>query len=169
MSNFIVKKAAMQDVAAISQIHAASWKEAYKGLVPQAYLDQLKNDFWEAAFTQWIGDKRLEVLLLLDSSTPVGTVAYGKARDERYSSYGEIVSLYVLPSYFGRGVGKELLEASIQELYKMQYKGIYLWVLKENHRARKFYEKNQFMFTGMELLDTIMEQPIIDLCYLYEF
>ena len=49
-----IRKATIDDVKAISRIHALSWKSAYKGIVPQAYLDELKEDFWVQAFEAWI-------------------------------------------------------------------------------------------------------------------
>lgn len=41
-----IKTATINDVKDISYIHAVSWKTAYKGVIPQDYLDNLKNDFW---------------------------------------------------------------------------------------------------------------------------
>ena len=35
-----IREATPKDVKDISRIHALSWKSAYKGIVPQAYLDK---------------------------------------------------------------------------------------------------------------------------------
>lgn len=49
-----IRKATIDDVKDISRIHALSWKSAYKGIVPQTYLDELKEDFWVPVFEAWI-------------------------------------------------------------------------------------------------------------------
>ena len=44
------------DAAAISRIHAAGWKFAYRGMVPQDYLDALRDDHWEQLFAGSLAD-----------------------------------------------------------------------------------------------------------------
>ena len=100
-----IRKATIDDVKYISRIHALSWKAAYRKIVPQAYLDELKEEFWIPAFTGWIKDNALAVQLIYDNGSPVGCIAYGKSRDEALPDWGEIVSLYLLPEYFGKGCG----------------------------------------------------------------
>lgn len=53
----------------------------------------------------------------------------------------EIISIYLLPDYMGRGFGKALFDSVIVELKNMGYRNIFLWVLEENLRARKFMKK----------------------------
>ena len=60
-----------------------------------------------------------------------------------YSGFGEVVSLYLLPAYYRKGYGRELLE-SVRDALLEHYEGVYLWVLRENARARAFYEKLGF-------------------------
>ena len=78
-----IKQAAIQDAKTISHIHASSWKSAYKGIVPQPYLDQLQKDFWVEAFENWIETNTITALLIYDNDVPVGCIAYGKSRDEK--------------------------------------------------------------------------------------
>lgn len=35
-----IRKATLKDVGIISKIHALSWKAAYKGIIPQKYLEE---------------------------------------------------------------------------------------------------------------------------------
>jgi hypothetical protein len=55
-------KASTKDSEIISKLHALSWKTAYKGIVPQEYLDELKYDFWVDAFQNWISNNILREL-----------------------------------------------------------------------------------------------------------
>ena len=77
----------------------------------------------------------------------VGFVGYGDRGDEAPNT-GEIFALYVLAEYYGKGVAQQLMKAGLQQL--MNYPQICLWVLKENKRAIRFYEKNGFRLNGEE-------------------
>ena len=69
--------------------------------------------------------------------------------DEIRRLYSE-VALYVLADYYGKGVAQQLMKAGLQQL--ANYPQICLWVLKENKRAIRFYEKCGFVPTGEELV-----------------
>jgi len=164
-----IRKATLDDVNNISRIHALSWKSAYKGIIPQSYLDELREDFWVPAFTTWINENVLTAQLIFENGSPVGCVAYGKSRDNSLPDWGEIVSIYLLPEYFGKGYGAKLLETALLDLKKAGYYNIYLWVLKENQRARRFYEKNKFQCSNDKCTIEIMGQKLTELRYIYAF
>ena len=132
------------DIGHVSSIYAQSWKAAYAGIVPQEYLDALKEDRWSPILTK----SPFTSLVLLDGGRYVGTSAFGQARDAAMQGWGEIVSIYLMPQYFGLGYGDKLLDAVVSFLKQEGYGGIYLWVLAENRRARRFYERHQFRHNG---------------------
>lgn len=160
------RKATLEDVKDISRIYALSWKAAYQGIVPQPYLDQLEEDFWVPAFQTWMENHTLSANLVFDGSTPVGCAAYGQSRDEKWPDWGEIVSLYVLPDYWSKGYGRKLFESALCDLKNSGYQTIYLWVLKENERARKFYERMNFQCTYEECTCRIMDKTLVDIRYI---
>ena len=164
-----VKKATIDDVKDISRIHALSWKYAYKGIILQAFLDELKEDYWVSAFVDWIKDKVLTAQILFENSKPIGCVAYGTSRDKSLPDWGEIISLYLLPEYFGKGYGNKLLNSALLDLKELGYESIYLWVLKDNQRARRFYEKNGLQYNNDEYVLDIMGEKLIDVRYVYSF
>lgn len=86
--NIKIRNATINDVQIISNIYALSWKSAYKGIVPQKYLDEMKNDFWVSSFKTWISNNTLTVKLIFENDIPVGCIAYGKSRDEKYADWG---------------------------------------------------------------------------------
>lgn len=160
-----IRQAILEDVKDISKIHALSWKCAYKDMVPQQYLDELKYDFWVSTFQHWIANNILTVQLIFDHQRPVGCISYGKSRDDQLPNWGEVVSIYLLPNYFGKGYGQKLLECALLDMKKSGYTDIYLWVLKENLNARKFYEKNNFQNNDDECTFELMEKQLIDVRY----
>ncbi|RYD04825.1 hypothetical protein N752_12935 [Desulforamulus aquiferis] len=59
-----------------------------------------------------------------------------------------------------------MLEVALTNLRTKGYQNCYLLVLKENHNARKFYEKNGFRCNNDELICEIMQKPLTDIRYI---
>lgn len=149
------------DRLAVSRVYEESWKSAYKGIVPQAYLDGIPAGRWASGLdrTGW------DTLVMTESGRLVGTSSLCTSRWPEWPDYGEIVSLYLLPEYMGRGYGKPLLEAAVQALAARGFRDILLWVLEDNRRARAFYEKNGFYPGGASMEDAIGGKPLRELLY----
>ena len=62
--------------------------------------------------------------------------------------FGEVVAIYALASYWGRQVGKPLMDRAVEELRAQGFPNIMLWAFEANARARRFYEKYGFVFDG---------------------
>ncbi len=147
----------------ISRIYEESWKSAYKGIVPQAYLDSIPNGHWAPHLDQpgW------HTLICVDEGRAIGTTSFCESRFQQFPSWGEIISLYLLPEYAGQGYGKALLEAALCELKQLGFRDIFLWVLEENHHARLFYEKMGFNVSDAFLEDQIGGKPLREVQYTY--
>lgn len=161
----IIKAATINDVKIISEIYALSWKCAYKGIVPQKYLDELGLDFWVPRFQTWMSLKRLKAGILYIDNIPAGCVTYRSSRDEKLSNWGEIPSIYLHPNYYHKGYGKNLLNYALDKLKNYGYSNCYLWVLSGNNNAKKFYEKNGFKFNGDTCISIIMSKNLTELRY----
>lgn len=59
-------------------------------------------------------------------------------------------ALYVHPDQMGQGVGRALLTESVARCSAAGHGRLLLWVLKENDRARRFYERAGFRADGAE-------------------
>lgn len=160
-----IKNATTNDSEILSKIHALSWKTAYKGIIPQEYLDELKEDYWENAFQNWIANNMLTVKLLYENELPIGCIAYGKARDEKFSYWGEIISIYILPDFWRKGYGQKLLETALNDMKNKGFQNCYLWVLRDNIRAREFYEKYGFYSNHDEYEFEIKNKLLTDVRY----
>ena len=162
-----IRQATLEDVKTISNIYALSWKSAYKGIVPQEYLDELACDFWLSSFQNWLNNNILTAQLIYENEMPLGCIAYGKARDVKFTDWGEIVSIYLLPDHFRKGYGQKLLKAALIDMKRKGYKNCYLWVLKENAPARDFYECNGFICNNDECTCKIMQKQLVDVRYIF--
>ena len=133
----------------ISRIYEESWRAAYRGIVPQAYLDGIPAGHWAEVLARadWT------TLVMLDGGKPAGTAAVSPSRWPEDPEFGEIVSLYLL------------LEAAVRELEGRGFRDILLWVLEENRRARDFYEKAGFFSAGNFMEDEIGGRPLREVLY----
>ncbi|HEY6961225.1 MAG TPA: GNAT family N-acetyltransferase [Gaiellaceae bacterium] len=73
-------------------------------------------------------------------------------------------NLYVLPDHWGSGVAKELHDAALAELAPCAE--VRLWTLEENHRGRRFYEKNGWRLNGETRVVPFPPNPL-DVGYSY--
>lgn len=149
------------DPTEISSIYEKSWKHAYKGIVPQDYLDSIPSGRW----AEKISSGAMKSLVIEDNGRLIGTAAICPSRWKKFSSYGEIVSIYLLPEYMGKGFGSKLLERAFSELRTLGFKDILLWVLEENESARKFYEKNGMICSGEVIEDEIGSKSLREVMY----
>lgn len=135
------------NAAFASQVFLLSWQKGYKGIVPPQYLDDLTIDRWRVRLTEpW----QNSFVLSDNDKGYVAAISVAGARDKAMKGWGEVVALYVRPDSFRRGYGKVLFSYAINYLHRNGYKQIYLWVLKENHRGRAFYESMGFSHNGDE-------------------
>ena len=148
---------------AISRIYEESWKYTYKGLIPQHYLESIPEGRWVAN----LENPNWSTLVCVDSGRIVGTSSFCESRFSQFSGWEEIISIYLLPDYMGRGFGKVFFDSVIVELKKMGYRNIFVWVLEENLRARKFYEKEGFVMTDVYLDDSIGGKDVREIRYIY--
>ena len=125
-------------------VHWRAWHEAYPGLVSQEYLDRLTLKKCEKISFDWPDN----LLVAKDAGRVIGFVGYGD-RGEEAPDTGEIFSLYILSEYYGKGVGRQLMDAALEQL--RGYRQICLWVLKDNKRAIRFYQKCGFSPDGEEI------------------
>lgn len=151
------------DRIAISRIYEESWKFAYKNIIPQSYLEGIPAGRWVSNLDK----EGMNTLVLIEEGIFIGTSSYCKSRFSDFSNLGEIVSIYFLPQYIGKGYGKLLLDAVIGELEQLGFRDIFLWVLEDNLRARKFYEKAGFTSSGNYLEDNIGGKKLREIQYCY--
>ena len=152
------------DRRAISKVYEESWKYAYKDIVPQDYLDSIPEGRWVSHIEQ-IDRKNL---VMVQDGMIIGTSGFGKSRIEEMNGFGEIISLYFLPEYMGKGYGRLLLQAAVVELKKMGFDKVFLWALEENQKARYFYEKCGFVQTERCLFNDIGGRELKEVQYCYQ-
>jgi GNAT superfamily N-acetyltransferase len=119
-------------------VQVASWQAAYPGLIDQAFLDSLDVDDRSRSWDRLLRQPRGKVLLAEERGVVVGFCAVGPAIE---SDWGEVFAIYLDPTHWGRGLGRELLAGGERSLVEAGHQRGLLWVLGGNTRARSFYER----------------------------
>jgi ribosomal protein S18 acetylase RimI-like enzyme len=138
-----IRAATTADARAIAEINVAGWRAAYRGLMPEEFLDSLSVEHREIAWRM-----RLEGVEAGDPAwvaerdgAPIGYLASGPPRDEDADrDAAEIYAIYVHPGAWRSGAGRRLMETATAEWWRRGASGLLLWVLEDNARARSFYE-----------------------------
>lgn len=149
------------DRYALSRVYEESWKYAYKGIVPQEYLDSIPKGQWVTSVDM---PSRCS-LIMLENGEMIGTSSFCPSRCEDMAGWGEIISIYLLPGFMGKGYGKKLFGGAVRELEEMGFRNIFLWVLEDNIGARRFYEKQGFVPNGKYLDDNIGGKLLREIMY----
>ena len=143
MGIIIRKMETDEEIRGKAYVHWQSWHEAYPGLVSPGYLEKLTLEKCEKMAFTWPQN----TLVAVDEGRVVGFVCWGSCREELPET-GEIIAIYILAEYYGTGLGRRLMEAGLEQL--KEYPRVCLWVLKENRRAVRFYEKCGYRADGEE-------------------
>ena len=139
-----IRRAVSADAQPLAAVHVRTWQDAYRGLMPQEYLDNLdagsRREGWERilASTDW---PRTGTFVAENDDRIIGFAHVCPARDtDAGDGVGEGTSIYVLASAWGTGAGRALMSAAVDTLRDAAFIEATLWVLDTNARARRFYE-----------------------------
>lgn len=130
------------NLSAIAGVYVKSWIETYKDFVPESFLDEITKESW----LENVKDNK-NFFIMISNKEVIGT-AFISEGDDPNDDYGQVESIYLNFENVDQGYGRLLLNAMVKELYERGYPKAFSWVLKENVRARKFYEKNGFKPVG---------------------
>jgi ribosomal protein S18 acetylase RimI-like enzyme len=149
------------DGDAIATIHVRAWQSAYRGLIPDEFLDGLsverRLEWWRPALAdQAAGRGSQRIWVAKRSRRAVGFVSTGPSRDEEAApATGEVYAIYVDPDLTGRGIGGTLLTRAVDDLRERDYAAATLWVLGTNARTRRFYEATGWREDGATKTDVL--------------
>lgn len=140
----MIRRANISDIPALARVHVASWQAAYRHILPDEVLDNLSVEQFEINWTKnFINIQRTNLVLEVERGVG-GFIAFGSSRDEDATPRtGEIYGLYLIPELWGAGYGQVLWTEASQCLLA-RFSVSTLWVLQNNARARRFYERMGF-------------------------
>jgi ribosomal protein S18 acetylase RimI-like enzyme len=165
-TTFSLRRATGADAPAVAAMHIRAWQVAYRGIVPDAHLEGLdvatraaRYDFDSAA------PGVPETWIAVDGDDIVGFVAVAPSRDEDLPGLGEVCAIYVDPDRWRSGAGSALLAQAEVLLGDAGVDEAHLWVLEDNARARRFYERAGWALDGARKVVEIGGKPLAEVRY----
>ena len=137
-----IRQATAQDAESLAALEVTSWRVAYRGLMPDTFLDGLSAAEKAMGLRRNLqkhglsGRKR--VLVARHEDEVLGFVRFGA---EEGAQIGTLYLLYVRADVWGCGVGTALMQAAMVGFVELGVREAVLWVLRDNQRARRFYER----------------------------
>jgi ribosomal protein S18 acetylase RimI-like enzyme len=133
-----VRPARPEDAAAIADVHVRSWQTAYEHIFGSERLATLDFERRRAGWADAIERGHAVLVAEDDGGAVVGFVSVGD---------GELYAIYVRPEAWGTGAGPALMGEATRVLAADNDEAV-LWVLEDNARARRFYEREGWTLDG---------------------
>jgi GNAT superfamily N-acetyltransferase len=172
--DMLLRPAEPTDAMAVARVHVRSWQAAYRGLMPDDYLDQLRPEDRAKKYTfgsldplqpQTIVATEGPAIHGFATTAPARDMPEGDLANYDMSSYGELCALYVDPEQWGRGIGVALISAARAGLVDRGFRDAMLWVLAGNVRAERFYRMDQWSADGARRTDEVWGVKVDEIRY----
>lgn len=141
------------DAVAIAELHVRFWQVAYAEIVPAGFLAGLDPDVGAEQWRRNLTEAEpadgttgpivapTNIVAVSDGDV-VGFACVGRWRESRHDAEsGELWAMYVHPDQWGAGAGHALMNDAIALFRRRGVDTAHLWVLEDNERARRFYER----------------------------
>jgi ribosomal protein S18 acetylase RimI-like enzyme len=162
-SSIVIRPARAEDAEAIARVRVDSWRETYRGMIPQSYLDAMKIEesraLWEKVLT---ADSNVVTVFVAEyDSGIVGFASGNMLAQPKHGFDAELSAIYVRREFQHAGIGRRLLAKTAAALEQRNARGLIVWVIAGNKRARAFFEglgaelvlEQAFQWDGKDLME----------------
>ncbi|HSK40782.1 MAG TPA: GNAT family N-acetyltransferase [Arenibaculum sp.] len=162
----VIRPARPPDANGIADVHVASWRTTYPGMIPGDYLVSLSARAWRERWRRVLSDPRAAAGTYVAVDAPFGVIGFGSCGRQRSGLAGfggEFFALYLYDHSQGRGVGRRLMAAMAEDLIGRGITSAVVWVLAGNP-SRWFYER----LGGTRLAEKPTEfagAPVVEIAY----
>jgi ribosomal protein S18 acetylase RimI-like enzyme len=157
-----VRRARLEDARAIARVHAETWREAYEHVFGAERLASVTIDARLAQWERILAAGQSDVFVAA-ADRIVGFVSTGDSRDA--DADAELFAIYVLPGAWGTGAGSALMRAGVKAMRLRASGDAVLWVLDDNPRARRFYEREGWTLDGERKEDEYLGLRVAEVRY----
>ena len=159
----LIRRMTEDDIREVDTLYVQAWKEGYKGLLPQDYLDGLTSKIVDRSPKSYFFDEGSFVIL--DGERIAAHVHVRPAAEPKMNGWGEIHTMYALPQFWGTGCAGELFDYAVNRLRERGFDKVYLYVLDGNERAARFYRKHGFKPTDDTIKCEVGGAVVTDIRY----
>jgi GNAT superfamily N-acetyltransferase len=162
----LLRPAKPDDAIAVARVHVRSWQAAYRTLLPDEYLDQLRpEDRAQKYDFASLDPLKPQTIVAVDEGLIRGFATTAPSRDPDLANHGELCALYVDPEQWGRGTGVALVSAARARLFELGFRNALLWVLMGNVRAERFYQGDMWAPDGRRRTDSVWGVTVDEVRY----
>lgn len=158
------------DIDAVAELHVRAWQAAYRGIMPQDFLDRM-DPARMAARRRETFDPGGQLVAEADGGL-LGWAWVGPYRDDEVAAprpgCGEVYTMYARPDRIGTGVGRALMTAGLGELRRRGLRPVLLWVSAANEVGRRFYDRAGFVPDGATQDFTVGGATLPEVRYRYD-
>ncbi len=160
--SLIVRRASVDDASAVARVHTRGWHVGYAHVFPSEALLAWQSDpeRWRSRLDH---APRSATFVASRGDVVIGFSGCGPSRDE--PTVGELYAIYVDPDAWGSGAGRLLLARAEDALAAEGFTEATLWVLDENPRARRFYERAGWHDDGARQHERFFETDVTEVRY----
>jgi GNAT superfamily N-acetyltransferase len=165
----VIRAGSAAHAAQIAAVQREAWFAAYEGVIAPEVIDRVTTPDNGARVRQSFRTRPWQRMLVAVDPAAVdpaasGTVGYASfgpeidvlnapwphplTADGEGGRVAELYALYVRPAWWSTGTGRALMERVLARSAAAGYRSITLWVLRDNQRARRFYERAGFAPDG---------------------
>jgi GNAT superfamily N-acetyltransferase len=161
-----LRRAEPADAMAVARVHVRSWQAAYRGLLPDEYLDGLRPEDRATSYTfGGLEPDHPATIVSVEGEMIRGFATIGPSRDAGTEGIGALHALYVDPDSWDTGLGRTLIGEARQQLAGQGFEQAVLWVLVGNERAERFYRKDGWAADGSRRSDEVWSVAIDEVRY----
>lgn len=165
---FAIREGKLADAEGIARAHTASWRAAYRGILPDEVLAQIDIDQRIATWRRVLADRSVLTLVAYDTTHRdiVGLCDAGRSRGS--SGYAaEVYRMYLEHHARRHGLGREMFERVVDWLRGQALDSLIIWVLDNNHHARRFYEQMGGR-AAARMPSRVSGFPVVELSYVWD-
>lgn len=137
----MIRAATLLDAPGIARVHVSSWRTTYRRLLPDEFLESLSESAYSERWKRVITDGSTRIYVAQEGDDVIGFASGGRERAGEAGYEGELYAIYVIEPAQHRGFGRELVRAVVGGLRELGLADMIIWVLRDNHGARLFYER----------------------------
>ena len=142
------RRATSADSRRIAEIQVEGWKAAYRGIIPNDYLDAMEPERRHSFWDQQVCDECGDMFVAAADSEVAGFCHLIPSRDADGEEVHEVAAIYVEPTAWRQGCGRLLCDAALASAIQRGAPWVTLWVLVGNALGRRFYEAMGFSLDG---------------------
>jgi ribosomal protein S18 acetylase RimI-like enzyme len=152
------------DLEAVGRVHWRSRAAAYAHiLAPESLAGGSAEVLGEWWTERWKWEQETHRLTVADRDGEI--VGFTYAGPSETEGAVELYAIHVVPELVGTGIGRELVVNALEQLREIGGDRAVLWVLEENERARRFYDRGGWKPDGATRVEGVGGEPVPQLRY----